>query len=115
MGRLVHFEVTSDDPRSTAAFFEAAFGWAAEDSPFCDDYFTLSAADGSMVGAAMSAEYQNQRVIAWLSVDDLEKVMDSVVAAGGKAGGPINEIPGRGRVTYVADPQGTVFGLLEVR
>ena len=112
MGRIIHFELTVDDPQASARFYEAAFGWQSEPSPFLPEYLTSLTGEGAGIdGAVMSSRYQQQPVILWIEVDDLAASVAAVESAGGHAVGEVNDIPGQGAVTYVADPQGLLYGL----
>lgn len=114
MGRIIHVEVTSGDPQQATDFYRRAFGWTTEESPFLPDYFIADTGEGPGInGAVMSNSYRSQSVIIWMEVDDLATTMADVRAAGGSQVGDINEIPGEGKVCYIEDPQGTVFGLKE--
>lgn len=114
MGRIIHFEVTSDDARAAVEFYRQAFGWEADESPFLPDYFLTDTGGGSGInGAVMSSRYREQSVILWIEVDNLDEKIAAVEKAGGTLAGEINEIPGQGRVCYVQDHQGTLFGFRE--
>lgn len=112
MGRIIHFETTSAAVPATARFYAEAFGWSDEASPFLPGYHLLDTGEGHGIdGAVMSREYQQQAVILWLEVIDIHDVIARTVAAGGEQRGDVNELPGQGLVCYVADPEGTLFGL----
>jgi len=112
MGRITHFEITSDSPDAANQFYADAFGWNSEASPFLSGYHLTRTGQGAGIdGAVMSRDYQQQPVILWLEVSDIATSIAAVKAAGGSQAGDINEIPGRGLVAYVADPAGTLFGL----
>ncbi len=112
MGRIVHFEITAAAPDDATRFYREAFGWTGEASPFVPGYHLVATGDGPGIdGAVMSSDYQAQPVILWLEVDDLDASVAAVEAAGGRRAGDVNEIPGQGRVVYVADPTGTLLGL----
>lgn len=112
MGRIIHVELTSADPRKAAEFYRAAFGWQSEESPFAEGYLLAATGAGEGIDAAiMSREHQEQATIVWLRVDDLEVRRTAVVAAGGSVVGEPQEIPGQGWVAYVRDPDGVLLGL----
>jgi len=114
MGRVIHFELTAEQPAQLTGFLAAAFGWTQEESPFLPGYHLVDTGEGEGIdGAVMSSAFQKQPVIIWLLVEELDAALEAVAAAGGAQAGPVNEIPGRGRLVYVMDPSGTVFGLRE--
>jgi predicted enzyme related to lactoylglutathione lyase len=112
MGRIIHVELTATDVRRSAAFYAEVFGWQTTPSPFVGDYLTADTGKGDGIdGAIMTRAYQEQPVIFWLEVDDLEQSLADVRAAGGAADSEPQGIPGVGRVAYVRDPEGTLLGL----
>lgn len=112
MARIVHFEITSATVDAAARFYEDAFGWSSQESPFLPGYHLLHTGAGDGVdGAVMSSEYQQQPVILWLEVEDIHTSIAATTAAGGRQEGEVNEIPGQGLVCYVSDPAGVLFGL----
>ncbi|QDZ14259.1 VOC family protein [Humibacter ginsenosidimutans] len=111
MGRIIHIEITGDDPKASTEFYSHAFGWRSTASPFLEGYFTAETGDGDGIDAAiMSNGYQSQKTILWIEVDDLDATVAAVQAAGGTAG-DFHDLPDQGRVGYVTDPGGVVIGL----
>ncbi|HEY0619789.1 MAG TPA: VOC family protein [Kribbella sp.] len=112
MGRIIHVELTAADLDRAATFYAEAFGWQATPSPFVDGYLVAETGAGDGIdGAIMKRDYQDQPVIIWLQVDDLDATRAAVSAAGGSADHEPQEIPGVGRVAYVRDPEGVLLGL----
>jgi predicted enzyme related to lactoylglutathione lyase len=113
MSRLVHFELTGDDVSGLTQFYCRIFGWSGSPSPYVPDYdvIDLGGGGGAITGAVMARKYQRQPAILWFEVPDLDAVVAKVSAAGGRAVNRRNTIPGLADVIYVADPEGTVFGL----
>lgn len=109
MSRLVHFEITGNDPEKLADFYARALEVRSEPSPFLQQYHML--VGDTQFGAVMGRNYKDQVAIAWFEVGDLEAAVGRVVAGGGAVAGDKNTIPGEGLVQYVADPEGTIFGL----
>ena len=48
-----------------------------------------------------------------VDVEDIDATIAAVKAAGGNQVGEKNEIPGVGRMAYLADPSGIVFGAMQ--
>ena len=109
MARLVHFEITGKDPGKLAQFYTQALDVRSEPSPFIEGYHMLVGAEP--LGAIMDRSYKDQVAIVWFEVEDIDAAIARVVAGGGAVAGDKNTIPGEGLVQYVADPEGTIFGL----
>ena len=116
MARVVHFEITADDPERAVRFYEKALGWKIhrmEGGIAC--WLVTTGEEGQMGidGAIMDRSDPAQAVINTIGVGDLEATMEAVRNAGGKADGDIDDIPTVGRFTYATDTEGNRFGILE--
>ncbi len=114
MNRPVHFEILADDPGKVAAFYTAVLGWESA-AWQGQTYWLVTTGPQSSPGinGGIMARHFEQRVINTIEVDSLDGALARVAAAGGaKVHGP-HEIPGVGMHAYCADPEGTMFGLLE--
>jgi predicted enzyme related to lactoylglutathione lyase len=115
MGQIVHFEITADDVARARKFYEI-FGWKTKDSGMPDvDYWLVDtgAEKGGLGGAIMPRSYNSQPVINWISVDNLDDMIEKVKAAGGKVVGERQSIPEVGDTIYAADTEGNTFGMLQ--
>jgi predicted enzyme related to lactoylglutathione lyase len=80
MGQVVHFEITADDIARAKKFYEI-FGWKTEDAmmPGIEYWLVKTGSDDvTKNGAIMSRQYSKQPVINWISVDDLDKMVEEV-------------------------------------
>jgi predicted enzyme related to lactoylglutathione lyase len=112
--RVVHFEITADDPERAAEFYRRSFGWSIDSWGGPIDYRLASTGDGPGIDGAITARMHGQAVVNTIQVEgSLEDAVARVVAAGGSAAGDINPIPGVGRFTYARDTEGNVFGIME--
>jgi predicted enzyme related to lactoylglutathione lyase len=117
MARVIHFEVSADDPKRAVRFYEQALGWKIEEYPGGGvDYWLASTGpvgspgiDGAIQGRSVPGE----STVNTVSVDKLEASIDAVRKAGGTVTGEIMEIPNIGRVVYATDTEGNRFGMLE--
>jgi predicted enzyme related to lactoylglutathione lyase len=116
MGRVSHFEITADDPKRAAAFYEKAFGWKFQDwgGPFA--YLLATTGDKDEVGidgAIMDRSDHKQAVINTISVDKWESGAEAVKKAGGQVLQDKTPVPGQGYFAYCKDTEGNVFGIFE--
>jgi predicted enzyme related to lactoylglutathione lyase len=117
MGRVVHFEITADDPERAVGFYQKALGWKIEryeggEMPY---WLVETGTDGvpGINGGIMGRMAPGQSTINTATVDKLEAAMDSVRQAGGTIVGEIQTIPDVGRFVYAIDTEGNSFGLME--
>lgn len=114
MNRPVHFEILTEDPARSTAFYRDVFGWeiATWDGPQ-SYWLARTGADARGIDGGFMHRHFPQPVINTVAVASLDDTLARVEAAGGKKVHGSNEIPGVGRHLYCADPDGTVFGLLQ--
>ena len=116
MGRVSHFEITADDPKRAAAFYEKAFGWKIQDwgGPFAYLLATTGEKDEVGIdGAIMERTDHKQAVINTISVDKWEAGADAVKNAGGQVLQAKTAVPGQGYFAYCKDTEGNIFGIFE--
>lgn len=115
MGRVVHFEITADDVARARKFYEI-FGWKIQSAgmPGADYWLADTGSDDMGInGAIMPRTYNPQPVIHWISVDNIDEMIEKVKAAGGKITGKKQTVPGIGDTIYVADTEGNQVGLIQ--
>lgn len=115
MGRVIHFEITADDPERAAAFYRKAFGWTLN-SWGGEPYWLAGTGpdtEPGIDGAIMNRHESGQTVINTIGVESWEKAAEAIAAAGGKVVSEKNEIPGVGFFAYARDTEGNLFGFME--
>ncbi len=114
MNRPVHFEILCNDPGRLAAFYEEVFGWKCNAWQGQAYWLVTTGAEGDAgINGGLMGRYLPQPVINTVAVESLEATLAKVEAGGGKKVLGPNEIPGIGLHAYCADPEGTLFGLLQ--
>ncbi|MGZ6267095.1 MAG: VOC family protein [Candidatus Limnocylindrales bacterium] len=116
MARVVHFEITADDPERAGRFYQQALGWTVQKygGPF--DYWLAGTGPDTSAGidgAIMSRAKPGENAVLSVSVEKLEAAIEAVRKAGGTVAGEIQDIPGVGRFIYATDTEGNRLGLLE--
>lgn len=115
MTRPVHFEIPVDDQVRAAEFYRSVFGWDIqqwEGAP----YWLVSTGpeDQPGINGALGARGENFRVPMFvIDVDDIDKAMESVEAAGASIVVGKNPIPGVGWSAYFVDTEGNQLGLFQ--
>jgi predicted enzyme related to lactoylglutathione lyase len=111
--RVVHFEITADDPERAVRFYRDVFGWEITKFEGADYWLITTGAEGPGIDGAIMPRTE-QPVINTVAVDGrLEDAIARVERSDGKPAGEIMDIPGVGRFSYVTDTEGNVFGLME--
>lgn len=108
---IVHVEIPSADPKTSAKFYEDLFGWKAEHVEAMD-YHMYSAAEGPGGGYPKIDENNKAgEVLIHVSTDDIETTLTKAEKMGAKTVVPKSEIPGMGWFAIFVDPSGNKIGI----
>lgn len=122
MGRVVHFEITAEEPERAAEFYRKVFNWEIKkwDGPI--NYWMVTTGekgagiDGGLMlreGAGPLENGPANAFICTIDVVDLDDTLGAVDAAGGHEITPKQSIPGQGWMAYCRDTEGNIFGLMQ--
>jgi len=115
MGRVIHFEIAAKDPDLITRFYQEALGWEIKVWEGSEEYrlvMTGPRDTPGIDGGIMPSGFP-QPVINTVLVDSFDEALARIEAAGGKKVHGPNDIPGVGKHAYCADPEGTMFGILQ--
>ena len=114
---FVWYELMTTDMKMAEAFYKAVVGWGSE--PFGADFpYTIMKVGEVGVGGIMTlpedaaAMGMKPAWLGYIHAADVDAATESVRAAGGAVHRAPADIPGVGRFSVVADPQGAMFMLL---
>jgi predicted enzyme related to lactoylglutathione lyase len=118
--KLVHFAVHVDDIDRARHFYESVFGWRTRGygpPDFLQIFLGENENDGPM-GALQSRAYNvaAEKVIGFectIAVDDLDRVLETVVAEGGSLLMRRTAIPGVGWIGKFSDLEGNLVCALQ--
>jgi hypothetical protein len=124
---VVHFEIHAAEPQRLIDFYSALLGWTF--TKFGEtDYWVINTGDGSIVmgspgqginGGLVQRQGPSPKVgdpVAGanlvLGVDDVDDVFTRGIELGGVGALPPADMPGVGRLAYLIDPDGNIFGFI---
>lgn len=125
---VVHFEMPYKDAARVSKFYQEAFGWGMNATgPDMGNYITAATAEtdenrmvktpgtinGGFYDLSMAPQSTQPSVV--VSVDDLQKAMDDIKAAGGELLGEPQEIPGVGLWVSFRDSEGNRVSVLQAK
>lgn len=117
-GRFVWYELMTTDTEAAKAFYGTVLGWTAQDASMPERAYSLFTAGQFPVGGLMDLP-ENVRAmgappgwIGFVAVDDVDDAAERAKGLGGGVHVPPQDIPGVGRFSVVADPQGATIALL---
>jgi uncharacterized protein len=107
---IVHIEFKSANFTRTAEFYTRLFDWQTEQNG-AGSYMKLNGTGGPSGGWVRADLVQSPGPIAYLSVEDLDKTLSEVEAAGGRVLVRSQPFACGGEIALFADPDGNVLGL----
>jgi uncharacterized protein len=114
MGRVVHFEIVAKDAARSVAFYRDVFGWQVIEPEGDEQYWLFrTGGEGTEIDGGLMGSHFAQPVINTVEVEAIRAGLERVAANGGRVVLGPRLIPGVGNHAYCADPEGTLFGVLE--
>jgi uncharacterized protein len=118
MGKVIHFEIPATDTKSIAAFYTKVFGWKIEKYPGGQmDYWLVTAGEDKepgINGAIAVKDETHPTIINTISVASFEDAVKTIMQEGGKVLTPKMAVPNVGYMAYCKDPEGNLFGIMQV-
>lgn len=123
MSRPVHFEIHASNPQSLIDFYTQLFGWSFSKFP-AGEYWMINTGPESQPGinggllprpgpGAGTMASPNAFVIT-VDVDSLDASMAKAQGVGGMVCVPKMAVPGIGWLAYFKDPDGNIFGMMQM-
>lgn len=116
MSRVVHFDLSADDPQRAAAFYRAVFGWPVEKWDGPTAYWLMTTGDAArpgITGGIAQRIAAGDSVAVVFDVESVEAAAARVVACGGTIRQPAQPLPGVGLLVTCRDTEGNTFCLLQ--
>jgi len=111
-------DLSTSDVEAAREFYTGMFGWDGTDVPTpMGPVYTMFRIDGRLVAGmgpqppGMAAAGVPSMWNSYIMVEDVDAVLDHVVAAGGTVTMPGMDVMTEGRMAMIADPSGAVVGL----
>lgn len=115
MPKIVHFEISADNPEKAIKFYEKVFGWKIGKWGGPAEYWLVQTdeKDQSALNGAIMKRMDKETTVIFIDVPSVDKYLEKVVEAGGKAVTEKAPIQGVGYSAYCKDTEGNVFGLFQ--
>ena len=113
MPRVIHFEISADDPQRAADFYFKSFGWEIKKWPGSQEYWLVTTGPNDKPGIN-GGLFKRLRPVGHVNTIDVPSVDDfaaKITANGGKVVVPKMAIPGVGWLVYCQDTEGSIFGI----
>ena len=116
MPRVVHFEISANDPEKIAAFYENVFGWKITKWEEPAEYWLAETGEGDEPGineGIMRSDEVFSGTVNSVDVPDIDTYVEKVKQYGGEIVVEKHAIPGVGYNANCKDVEGTLFGIHE--
>jgi uncharacterized protein len=114
MGKVVGFELSSQEPRKAAKFYERVFGWEISEQPW-DYWEVVTKRDGGIDGGiSKGPQYFPHGARIQIEVDSIDDTLEQAVKNGAMVVREKMEFE-KFYLAYLVDPTGVGFGLIEKR
>ncbi len=117
MSRIVHFDLSADDPLRAVDFYRKVFGWKTEKWAGPSDYWVMTTGDANAPGITCGIARRavpGDSTAAVYDVESIDEAAARVVACGGSIREPRQVLPGVGHLAACRDTEGNTFCLLQV-
>lgn len=143
MSRTVHFEIQATQPEQLIAYYSALFGWQFNKWDGPADYWLIHTGpnerpgiDGGLLQRCGEHAQQMEQApapgptspasssTAWpppvnafvctIDVDQIDEAVDKATRLGGSVAMPKTPIQGVGQLAYMNDPDGNLFGMMQM-
>jgi predicted enzyme related to lactoylglutathione lyase len=116
MRRPIHFEIPAEDPQRAMKFYQTVFGWTFQkwDGPVPYWIIVTGPSDTAGInGGLMPRRDPAQPCVNTMDVENLDEMVQTVLAEGGQIAVPKMPIPGVGWLAYCKDTEGHIFGMMQ--
>lgn len=115
MARVLHFDISGENPEQLIPFYEKIFGWKFEkwDGPM--EYWLVETGpeDQPGINGGLGKREKDDRVVNTIEVDNVDESLKQVKEQGGTVTMDKGPIPGVGWFAQFKDPEGNLFGLMQ--
>lgn len=115
-GQVVWRDLVTPDPKLAAEFYKKVFGWTSKQAGTDDQPYWIFKSNGKPVAGMykMSEARKNAggEWIPYFSVNSFDDFISKSKTAGGNLIIKPNDLPGRGKVALLSDPQNAYFAII---
>ncbi|MDD1668191.1 MAG: VOC family protein [Methanomicrobiales archaeon] len=115
MSRVIHFEIPSGDPERLAGFYRKLFGWEIANWGPVEYWLVMTGPDSEPgINGAIARRDVREGTRNTVSVPSADETLRKIAEIGGKALTRKMTVPGVGYHALCQDPEGNVFGIMEM-
>jgi hypothetical protein len=120
MGKVVHFEIPTDNLARAKKFYSTVFGWSLDEFPEMEYTFARTVESdqngmpkepGAINGGMLQRQDPVKTPVITISVDNMDQAAATIEKNGGKMIRPKMAVGDMGFAAYFKDTEGNVVGL----
>ena len=114
MPRVIHFDISAENPKELAKFYEQVFNWKFEKWEGPMDYWLITTGkDEPGIDGGLSKREKETKTINTINVSSIDDYIEMIKLNKGVIIEPKTLIPGVGWTASFQDPEGNLFGLMQ--
>jgi hypothetical protein len=119
MPRVIHFELSADDPERAVKFYDEVFGWKTQKWDGPQSYWLLTTGEEGQPGINGGLMKRSDNPLPpssatnTIDVPSVDDYAQKITERGGKVVMPKSALPGIGYLAYCEDTEGNVFGIMQ--
>ena len=117
MPRPIHFEIPADNPEKLVGFYSSVFGWTFTKWEGPTPYWLITTGpneEPGINGGMLPRQHPGQPCVNTVGVANLDETITSLGQHGGNIAVPKMAVPGIGWLAYATDPDGNMFGMMQM-
>ena len=117
MSRVIHFDLSADNPQRAAEFYQSVFNWKVNKWEGPGDYWLIQTGTdkepGITGGIAGRVKPEDTTAVVF-DVESVDEASKKIVDAGGNIREEKKTIPGVGYLIMCRDTEGNTFGIMQI-
>lgn len=117
MLRVIHFDLSADDPERAVRFYESIFGWKVEKWQGPSDYWLMTTGDETepgITGGVAARVKPNDTTAVIFDVPSVDEYAEKVKLMGGEIREEKQVVSGVGYLVMCRDTEGNTFGIMQI-
>ena len=117
MPRVNHFEIDAENPERAIKFYEEVFNWKIVKWGGPVEYWLITTGnedEEGIDGGLSKRGKEGPTTVNTIEVAKIDEYIKKVENSGGTITSPRHPVPGVGWMAYFKDPEGNVFGMMEL-
>ena len=117
MSRVIHFDLSADNPERAVEFYQNVFNWDVSKWDGPEDYWMIqtgTANDPGVTGGIAARIKPEDTTVVVYDVESVDTTSEKIVEVGGVIREEKKAIPGVGYLVMCRDTEGNTFGIMQI-